>query len=61
MYLCEIKFENYHISNKRQPTTNINQYIYNGGKELTEEEIQKYTLKDPKTKLQIYMKIIGTF
>jgi hypothetical protein len=45
-------FENYHISNNRQPTTNYESiHFIMGGKELTEEEIKKYTLEDPKNKI----------
>jgi hypothetical protein len=52
MYWVETKFENYNISNNRQPTTKYKSiHFVMGGKELTEEEIQKYTLKDPKNKL----------
>jgi hypothetical protein len=49
VYLGETKFENYYISNNRTPTTNYNSiHFIMGGKESTEEEIQKYTMKDPK-------------
>ncbi len=50
-YLGEIKFENYYISNNRTPTTNYKSiHFIMGGKELTEQETQKFTLKVPKNK-----------
>ncbi len=52
MYLGETKFKNYFISNNRTPTTNYKSiHFIMRGKELKEEEIQKYTLKDPKNKI----------
>jgi hypothetical protein len=52
MSLGETKFENYHISNNIKPTTNYKSiHFIMGGKELTDEEIQKFTLKDPKNKI----------
>ena len=48
MYWVETKFENYYISNNRQPTTNYKSiHFIMGGKELTEEELQKFTFKGP--------------
>jgi hypothetical protein len=50
--LNEIEFENYYISNNRTPTTNYKSiHFVIGGKELTVEEIQKFTLKDPKNEI----------
>jgi hypothetical protein len=41
VYLNEIKFGNYYISNNRAPTTNYKSiHFIMGGKELTEKEIQ---------------------
>jgi hypothetical protein len=52
IYLGETKFKNYYISNNRTPTTNYKSIHFKmGGKELTEEEIQKYTLKDPNNEI----------
>ena len=51
IFLSEIKFENYHISNNRKPTTNYKSiHFIMGGKELTEEEIKNYTL-DPNNEI----------
>jgi hypothetical protein len=39
----------FQITEHQQPI--INQSIYNGGEELTDEEIQKFTLKDPNNEI----------
>jgi hypothetical protein len=50
--LNEIKFENYYISNNRTPTTNYKSiHFVIGCKELTEKEIQSFTLKDPNNEI----------
>ena len=48
VYLNEINFENYYISNNRTPNISCKSiHFIMGGKVLT-EEIQNFTLKDPK-------------
>jgi hypothetical protein len=50
--LNEMKFENYYISNNRTPTSNYKSiHFIIGGKELTEDEIQNFTLKDPNNEI----------
>jgi hypothetical protein len=46
------KFQNYYILNNRTPTTNYKLiHFILGGKGLTEEEIQNFTLKDPNNEI----------
>jgi hypothetical protein len=50
LYLGEIKFEKYYISNNKTPTTNYKSiHFIMGGKELKKE----VTLKDPKNEIMI--------
>ncbi len=52
VYLGETKFENYYISNNSKTITNYKSiHFIMGGKELTEQEIQNFTLKDPKNEI----------
>ena len=47
--ISEIKFKNYFLTNNGKPTTNYKS-IHFIIKELTEEETQNFTLKDPNNK-----------